>query len=273
MKILNTKARFILILVKLLNYLFSRIGSFVFEISHSIGYFLIFFFNFIKSIFSRQIFLKNIAKEIWKIGFNSIPIVSLTAFFAGCVLTLQLYESFKVMGIINQIPFVVFGAMTKDLGPVLAGLMIVARVGSSVASEASYMKSENQIDVLKSMSINHFRFLFLPKLIGIIFGVIILFIISLTFGIIGSYLISVKSLSFVPNEYINLLVNAIKTKDIFQGFFKMEIFGISTVFTSYYFGFKGEEGSLGLSESTVKSVIFGSIFVLFFNFLFVWFYN
>src|SRR6201994_569836 len=146
------------------------------------------------NIFSGKRYWADIFTQMDSIGVGSLPIVILTGFFTGCVLTLQSASSLKQFGAINMTGRLVSLSMIKELGPVLTGLMVAGRNASGMASELGSMKVSEQIDAMRALGTDPIRKLVAPRLVATVFMLFFLSILSDTCGIAGGALVSVSLL-------------------------------------------------------------------------------
>ena len=166
--------------------IFKSIGNYTFSFLHEIGdVFFFFFLQFIKNFFTEKFYFNLFINQIIKIGFNSLPVVGLTAIFTGMVLALQSYTGFSRFSAESAIPNVVL-SITRELAPVLAGLMVAGRAGAAIAAEIGTMKVTEQIDALKTLSTNPFSYLVTPRVLAGILSLPFLVIIG---DIIGVFLV------------------------------------------------------------------------------------
>lgn len=196
------------------------------------------------------------------IGVDSLAIVVLTGASSGAVLALQSYFGFKRFGGEEFIGPVVALSLTRELGPVLTGLMVTGRAGSSIAAELGTMKITEQIDALKTLNIDVNQFLMVPRLFA---GVVILPFLGLfcmIFGISGGYLIAVHSLNLNGEQYINGIKTYLELADITGGLIKCSIFGLIFTWVSCYKGYQTSGGAKGVGISTTQSVVISSILIL-----------
>jgi phospholipid/cholesterol/gamma-HCH transport system permease protein len=254
-------------LIKFVFFILKIIGISFLRLSTGIGFFSIFMKDIFISLFSKQIFFQNIRYCFFNIGFCSLPVVGLTGIFTGAVLSVQLYYSIGKLGIQDTIPSIVLIALLKELGPVLSGLMLVARVGSSMTAEIGGMVVNNQIDSLISLSVSPFRFLYIPRIIATTISMPFLAIIASLIGIIGSYIVCTKFFDFSEMYYISLVSEAFSYSDFKIGLVKSVVFGFLISIISCYKGSITEDGSVGIGRSTISAVVSCCIYILFFNFV------
>src|ERR1700758_1741698 len=141
------------------------------------------------TVFSPPFYLRAILREMVNIGYFSLPVVGLTAIFTGMVLVLQSYTGFTRFSAESAIPNVVVISLTRELGPVLAGLMVAGRVGAAMAAEIGTMRVTEQIDALSTLSTNPLKYLVVPRLIAGLISLPCLVVVADIIGVFGGYLV------------------------------------------------------------------------------------
>ena len=243
------------------------IGNFFYSVMDSLGYKLVFFFSCIKSCVTPKFYPQLLLNQIFKIGFNSLPVVGLTALFTGMVLALQSYTGFSRFSAESAIPNVVVLSITRELSPVLAGLMVAGRSGAAIAAEIGTMKVTEQIDALKTLSTNPYNYLIAPRLVASVLSLPFLVFMGDIIGVFGGYSICVHVLNFNPNVYLVNTFNFLQFMDVFSGLVKASVFGLIISFMGCYHGFHASGGAQGVGLATTYSVVSSSILILFFNYL------
>ena len=168
--------------------LIKHIGRYVLGTLETIGRLVIFFAKAISHCFRPPYFYQPILKQVIDIGYYSLPVVGLTTLFSGMVLALQSYNGFTRFSSESAVATVVALSITRELGPVLAGLMVTGRVGSSIAAELGSMKVSDQVDALRILGTNPFDYLIAPRIIACIVCLPILVLIGDIVGIFGGFL-------------------------------------------------------------------------------------
>ena len=171
--------------------LIKHIGRYVLETLETTGRLVIFFARAIVHCFRPPYFYRLILKQVIDIGYYSLPVVGLTTLLSGMVLALQSYNGFTRFSSESAVATVVALSITRELGPVLAGLMVTGRVGSSIAAELGSMKVSDQIDALKILGTNPFDYLIAPRIIACIICLPALVLIGDIIGIFGGFLVGV----------------------------------------------------------------------------------
>src|SRR5205085_10853445 len=162
---------------------FEQTGFWFAALAHTIG-----------SIFRRPVDFREWMRQMVRLGFDSLPVVFLTTMFTGMVLALQTYKGFQRVHAEQFVASVVSLAMLRELSPVLVGLMVTGRVGSSMAAEIGTMRVTEQIDALKALATDPIQYLFVPRVIAGIVMLPFLVVLGDALGIGGGYLVAVKLL-------------------------------------------------------------------------------
>ena len=206
-------------------------------------------------------------KQIIDIGFYSLPVVALTSIFAGMVIALQTYSGFSSFGAESTIASVVLIAVTRELAPVLSGLMVAGRIGAAMAAEIGTMRVTEQIDALTTLSTNPFKYLITPRILAGIIALPILVLIGDVIGIFGGYIVGIYKLGFNPANYINATIQNLEALDIITGVIKGAVFGYIITLMGCYNGYKSRGGAEGVGEATTNAVVSASILILIFNYV------
>jgi phospholipid/cholesterol/gamma-HCH transport system permease protein len=208
-----------------------------------------------------------VGRQMIEIGFYSLPVVGLTAIFTGMVLALQSYTGFARFSAESAIPNVVVVSITRELGPVLAGLMVAGRVGAAMAAEIGTMRVTEQIDALDTLATNPFKYLVAPRLIA---GVAMLPLLVLTadiIGVFGGYIVSVFKLGFNPTLYIKNTYDFMEAMDVISGLVKASVFGFLVTLMGCYHGYSSRGGAQGVGAATTNAVVSASVLILSSNYL------
>ena len=243
-----------------------RIGGYFSNFLIDIGRFTLFIFEALFFNISK-IYPKKIINNIIYLGYCSLPVVGITAIFTGAVLALQSYSGFSRFSAESAIATVVVLSITRELGPVLAGLMVCARVGASITAEIATMKVTEQIDALYTLQTNPIKYLVTPRIIAMVISLPILVIIADIIGVMGGYLIATEKLGFIKSVYLQNTFKYLKFDDVMSGLIKSVIFGFIISSVSCFQGFNSERGAQGVGNATTKSVVISSILILLFNYL------
>jgi phospholipid/cholesterol/gamma-HCH transport system permease protein len=245
----------------------SDLGRFLIQVLVSTGKISIFSSQALSYIFRPPFYLREIISNIFNIGYLSMPVVGLTATFTGAALALQIYSGGSRFNATEVVPQIVAIGMVRELGPVLVGLMIAARVTSSIAAELATMKVTEQIDALITLSTNPMKYLVMPRVLaGIITGPILVLVAD-SLGVFGGFLVSTQSLGFNPNSYILSTVHFLTAADILSSLIKGASFGLIATLMGCYFGLNSNHGAQGVGSATKSSVQAAAVLILAVNFL------
>ena len=176
-------------------HIFVNIGSSVINFFEETGKFFIFTLNTLKSSISKW-YLKNIIQQVMSIGYLSLPVVALTSFFTGGALAIQIYYGGSQFNSEVIVSSIVALGITRELGPVLGGIVVAGRVSAAIAAEIGTMKVTEQIDALKTLSTNPFEYLVFPRVIAGIMVLPILVGFADVIGIMGGWFVGIQSLGF-----------------------------------------------------------------------------
>ncbi|MCK4738688.1 MAG: ABC transporter permease [Deltaproteobacteria bacterium] len=211
--------------------------------------------------------LRNIFRQMEFVGVNSLFIVLLTGSFTGMVLAMQSYIALNKFGAESLVGTTVALSMTRELGPVLTGLMVTGRAGSAMATELGTMRVSEQIDALYTMAINPVKYLIVPRVIAGVLMLPILVIVADLVGIAGGYLIGVNMLDINSGVYMARTEEYLQMSDIFNGLIKAAVFGLLISLSACYQGFNAKGGAEGVGKCTTQAVVMGSVMVLISDFL------
>jgi len=212
-------------------------------------------------------FPRQYLRQFLDIGYYSLPVVGLTAIFTGAVLALQTYTGFQRFQAESAIPTIVVLSVVRELGPVLAGLMVAGRVGAAMAAELGTMRVTEQIDALTTLSTDPYRYLIMPRLVGGLIMLPLLVVVADLIGVMGGYLIATLKLGFGSVEYLNNTFRYLQTMDVVSGLTKAAVFGFIVALMGCYHGFYSQRGAQGVGVATTRAVVTASILILTANYI------
>jgi phospholipid/cholesterol/gamma-HCH transport system permease protein len=204
----------------------------------------------------------HVLKQLHFIGAKSFFVIFLTAAFTGMVLGLQGYYSLAKFGSESMLGAAVALSLIRELGPVLAALMVTGRAGSAITAEIGIMKITEQIDALRTMALEPFKYLVSPKIIGALIAVPLLCAIFDVVGIYGGYLVGVKLLGVNPGAYFHEMEKSVEWKDVYSGMIKSISFGLIISWVCCYKGYNAGHGAEGVSRATTSAVVMASVMIL-----------
>lgn len=207
------------------------------------------------------------ARQMMSIGYYSLPVVGLTAFFTGGVLALQIYIGGTRFNAESIVPTIVVLGITRELGPVIGGLMVAGRVSAAIAAEIGTMRVTEQIDALVTLSTNPYNYLIAPRLIAAVITLPLLVFIGDIIGVMGGFIVSTQSLGFNPATYIKNTADFVEAGDVTSGLWKAAVFGFIIALMGCYHGFHSRGGAQGVGSATTYAVVAASILILAANYV------
>ncbi len=205
-------------------------------------------------------------RQLIDIGFFSLPVVGLTTLFSGMVLALQSYTGFARFSAESAVATVVVLSMTRELAPVLAGLMVAGRVGASMAAEIGTMRVTEQIDALTTLSTNPFKYLVVPRVLAGIVSLPFLVLVGDIIGVFGGYIVGVYKLGFNAGNYLHRTIEFLEPIDVISGLVKAAAFGFLVTLMGCYHGYQSGGGAQGVGRATTNAVVSASILILVANY-------
>ncbi|HTP76051.1 MAG TPA: ABC transporter permease [Rhizomicrobium sp.] len=246
---------------------FAPIGRAFLTLLAQIGSLTMFVIAAVSSCFRPPVYWFHIARQVMRIGYFSLPVVGLTAFFTGGVLALQIYIGGNRYGAEAIVPQIVVLGITRELGPVIAGLMVAGRVAAAIAAEIGTMRVTEQIDALTTLATNPIKYLVVPRLIAAVVSMPILVAIADSIGVFGGYVVSTQSLGFSGGIYLKNTVDFMTHQDVTSGLIKAAVFGFIIAMMGCYNGFHSKGGAQGVGAATTNAVVSSSILILAANYL------
>ena len=201
-------------------------------------------------------------RQMVRVGVDSIPVVFLTTMFTGMVMALQVHQGFARVHAEQFVASVVALAMLRELSPVLVGLMVTGRVGSSMAAEIGTMRVTEQLDALKALATDPIQYLFVPRVIAGVVMLPFLCILGDALGIYGGYLVSVKLMRTNPVVYKQNTFQFLQLGDVWTGLVKASVFGLILTLTGCVRGYYTTGGAEGVGRATTYAVVSASLIIL-----------
>lgn len=246
---------------------FIALGRFILSGFRKAGAITIFGLQALHGLIKPPFYLKTFLLTCIEIGFLSLPVVALTAIFAGAVIALQSYTGFKQYHAQSAVANIVILAITRELGPVLAGLMVAGRVGAALSAQIGTMRVTNQIDALTTLSTNPIKYLVTPRLLASTLALPLLVLIADILGVFGGFSVSVLKLGIKPETYINATIEAVKWSDTMTGLVKAAIFGFLIALLGCYHGYNSKGGAEGVGAAATSTVVTTSVLILLFDYI------
>ncbi|MEP6149611.1 MAG: ABC transporter permease [Nisaea sp.] len=213
------------------------------------------------------VYWRLLGRQLVDIGYYSLPVVGLTTLFSGMVLALQSYTGFSRFNAESAIATVVVLSMTRELGPVLAGLMVAGRIGASMAAEIGTMRVTEQVDALTTLSTSPFKYLVVRRVLAGIISLPFLVLIGDIIGVFGGYLVGVHKLGFNAGSYLKSTFDFLEVQDVVSGLVKAAVFGFLIALMGCYHGYHSGRGAQGVGRATTNAVVSASILILISNYL------
>jgi phospholipid/cholesterol/gamma-HCH transport system permease protein len=243
------------------------IGSGVIAACRAAGALALFAFSALSHLLRPPFYWRMFGRALLEIGYFSLPVVALTAVFTGMVLALQSYTGFARFSAESAVANIVVLSVTRELGPVLAGLMVAGRVGASMAAEIGTMRVTDQIDALTTLSTNPMKYLVAPRLLAGILALPMLVVVADILGVMGGCIIATAKLGFNASTYLKNTLDFVQTEDVLSGLAKAAVFGFLITLLGCYQGYNSRGGAQGVGSATTAAVVAASILILGFDYL------
>lgn len=251
----------------LISSVLGTIGAAVLGALAAVGRVVIFALNTVSHLLRPPFYWREFLAALVQIGWLSLPVVGLTALFTGGALALQIYAGGSRFNAEAVVPSIVAIGMVRELGPVLGGLMVAARVASSIAAEIGTMKVTEQIDALVTLSTDPMKYLTLPRVLAATVSVPLLVAVGDAIGIMGGYMVGTMRLGFNPAVYLQNTADFLETWDVVSGMIKGAAFGFIVALMGCYHGMQSGRGAQGVGAATKSAVVAASVLILAANYL------
>lgn len=203
----------------------------------------------------------QVGRQLMQVGFLSLPVVGLTAVFTGAALALNIHTGGVRFNAEQIMPQIVALGITRELGPVLAALMLSGRVAAAIAAEVGAMRATEQIDALETLSTDPFRYLVAPRLTAGVLTLPLLTVVADVIGIMGGWLVATATLHFSPAGYIRNTVGFLTAWDVESGLLKAAAFGFIVTLMGSYHGYNATGGARGVGRATTFAVVSSAVLV------------
>jgi len=216
-------------------------------------------FGWIFKSFTRW---RLLAPQLYEVGVRSLPVIALTGLFVGMVLAVQIYYQLRDLGAKSYAGVLINISVIKELGPVLAGVMLSGRVGGALAAELGTMKVTEQVDALISLAADPVRYLVVPRFLACLLLIPFLTIYCDFLGVIGGYIMVVNVYGGSSHDYWFYSAQGIENWDILVGVIKSIFFGGAIALISCYKGFHSRPGAEGVGRATTEAFVLSFIVIL-----------
>ncbi|MEP3244966.1 MAG: ABC transporter permease [Sneathiella sp.] len=240
----------------------AAIGRVTLRFMNAVGHLTLFTIQALKNIFLPPFYMRLFLRQLMSVGYYSLPVVGMTALFTGMVLALQIYVGSSRFNAESAVATIVVIGLTRELAPVLSGLMVAGRVGAAIAAEIGTMRVTEQIDALVTLSTNPFRYLVTPRILAGIITLPMLVLVGDIVGVSGGYLVATELLGFNPSSYIKNTFDFLEARDVISGLIKASVFGFIVTLMGCYHGFNSTGGAQGVGRATTNAVVSSFILIL-----------
>ncbi len=247
--------------------IFAAVGRVVLALLAETGRLAVFAWVGVSHLLRPPFYWRQIGQQMLRIGYFSLPVVALTAFFTGGVLALQIYYGGDQFNSETIVATIVALGITRELGPVLGGLMVAGRASAAIAAELGTMRVTEQIDALSTLSTNPHKYLVVPRLMAAILTLPLLVFIGDVIGIFGGFIVGTQTLDFNAGVYVKNTYDFLEYDDITSGLIKAAVFGFIIALMGCFHGFNSKGGAQGVGRATTNAVVTASIFILAANYV------
>ena len=247
--------------------LLAAIGRPVLAALAAVGRVTLFAVQTLRHLVTPPFYLREFGAALLQIGWFSLPVVGMTALFTGGALALQIYSGGSRFNAEAVVPQIVAIGMARELGPVLGGLMVAARVASSIAAEIGTMKVTEQVDALVTLSTNPMKYLTVPRVLAATLAVPVLVAVGDSIGIAGGWLVGISRLGFNSATYLQNTTDFLEFWDVGSGLVKGAVFGFIVALMGCYYGLNSGRGAQGVGAATKSAVVAASVMILAANYV------
>lgn len=227
----------------------------------AVGAVAVFALQGIAAVFTPPWFPGQTLRQLLAIGFFSLPVVGLTAVFTGAALALNIFSGGGRFNAEQVMPQIVALGITRELGPVLAALMLAARVSAAIAAEIGAMRATEQIDAMRTLSTDPMRYLVAPRLAAAVIVLPLLTLVADIIGVAGGWLVAVRVLGFNSTVYIRNTATFLQLWDVGSGLLKATVFGFIVALMGCYHGYNASGGARGVGRATTHAVVSSAILI------------
>jgi phospholipid/cholesterol/gamma-HCH transport system permease protein len=240
----------------------AAVGAAVISGCRTIGQVALFALEGVSHLLRPPFYARLFLKAFIEVAYFSLPVVALTAVFTGMVLALQSYTGFARFNAEGAVANVVVLSITRELGPVLAGLMVAGRIGAAFAAEIGTMRVTDQIDALTTLSTNPMKYLVAPRLLAATLALPLLVVVADILGVMGGFLIGTLKLGFSTQGYLKATLDFMQAMDVISGLVKAAVFGFVVALMGCWCGYNSKGGAQGVGSATTSAVVSASILIL-----------
>ncbi|MGD2134133.1 MAG: ABC transporter permease [Maricaulaceae bacterium] len=213
------------------------------------------------------VYLGQLGRQLLRVGYFSLPVVGLTAIFTGASLALNIYTGGVQLNAEQFVPNIVVIGITRELGPVLAALMLAGRVSAGIAAEIGTMRVTEQIDALSTLSTNPYKYLIAPRIVAGVLALPAIVIVADIIGVMGGFVVATQTLGFNGATYVQSTLNFMTTSDVVTGLVKAAVFGFLLTLMGCYHGYTSRGGAQGVGRATTNAVVSSAILIFASNYI------
>ena len=240
----------------------AAIGQLTLDVLHETGRITRFAVRGAATSLSGPFYWRPFFGSLGRIGYASLPVVGLTAIFTGAALALNIYDGSLRFNAETFLPQILSVSIVRELGPVLAALMVAGRCASAMAAEIGTMRVTEQIDAMSTLAVDPFKYLIAPRIVATTLALPLLVIVADIIGIYGGYLISVYALDFSGPVFIRNIAEFLEVRDVVSGLIKAAVFGFLIAVTGCYYGYISRGGARGVGAATRTAVVAAAVAIL-----------
>ncbi len=239
----------------------ASIGNHIIGLVRYLGELTLFAGSIVPSLFRRPLFFALIIRQIREIGIYSFPLVAISSFSIGIVLSMHSIHLLKQFGAVHYVAAAVGLSVVKELGPVLTALMVAGRSGSGISAELGSMRVTRQIDALQVLAVNPMKYLVVTRIVACMIAVPLLTAFADLLGITGGLLMGITRGGISPSLYLDITFEFVEMIDLVPGLLKAAFFGMLIGIVSTYGGFTARGGTTGVGAATTQTVVVTSLMI------------
>lgn len=235
--------------------------SWVYESLTFVGEVTLLLVDFFRRLFRRPFEIQETLTQMAFIGVSSVPIVALTTFSSGAVLSLYSADLLVRYGAANLAGATVGLAVCREIAPVLAGIMVAARCGSAMAAQIGTMAVTEQIDALRALNVHPTNYLVVPRVVAAVTMLPILCMVGVFSGVFGGYLVSVELSGVASGTFMSSVRQWVDPDDFQNGMWKTVVFGLIVAIVACQQGMRTSKGAVGVGEATTRTVVITMVLI------------
>lgn len=219
------------------------------------------------SLFGGRFYVRAFLSSCLRVGFNALPIVGMTAIFTGAALALNIYDAGSRFNAQAFLPQVLGISIVRELGPVLAALMLAGRSASAMAAEIGAMRVSDQVDAVATLAVDPKRYLVAPRILAATLMLPALVFVADVVGVLGGFLVATNVLGFSGPIFVNNILDFLTRDDVLIGLVKAGVFGFLLSTMGCYYGYTSSGGAQGVGAATRNAVVASAVLILASNYL------